>query len=459
MKAEITSSTGASRLIIIFAGWAMDARPFRSLKRRGYDIAVVWDYTSPEIDWSFAESYGEVCIVAWSLGVAVADVATGITAPLEDRITLRLAVNGTTTPIDDTRGIPGAVFRGTAANLCGRSLQKFYLRTAGARRQEFMAVAPERTVESAAAELDVFLRGELYPANPRPRGWSRAVVSSGDAVFPPENMIRAWESVPVDVADAPHWPDFQTILNHYIIDKENTAGRFAAGASSYDSNATVQRSIAQSLLSKAREALGADAPARILEVGCGTGILTRLVAESFGGAELEMWDLCPAPWLGELGLVRSGDAEVMVRRTEAAAYGMVISASTIQWFNSPGHFLGRCSRALTPGGILAVSTFGPDNLCELSRHTGLGLPTMALEQWKKLKIDGLTLVGADQEHIQLRFDGPMDIFRHLKKTGVNSLGSNSTAMLRKALNQMSPAGDDGGFELTYHPIYLIYKAK
>ena len=30
----------------------MDAAPFAGLRRPGYDIMVVWDYRSSDIDWS-----------------------------------------------------------------------------------------------------------------------------------------------------------------------------------------------------------------------------------------------------------------------------------------------------------------------------------------------------------------------------------------------------------------------
>lgn len=68
MEYEFVSQSGAPRLILIYAGWAMDAGVFRGLRRPGYDIAVVWDYRNFVIDWSFASSYCEICIVAWSLG-------------------------------------------------------------------------------------------------------------------------------------------------------------------------------------------------------------------------------------------------------------------------------------------------------------------------------------------------------------------------------------------------------
>ena len=65
MKYEVVSSTGSDRLILFFAGWGMDSAPFAGLNRAGYDVAVVLDYRTTAIDWSFTAGYVEICIVAW----------------------------------------------------------------------------------------------------------------------------------------------------------------------------------------------------------------------------------------------------------------------------------------------------------------------------------------------------------------------------------------------------------
>ena len=107
---------------MIFAGWAMDSEPFAGLYRHGYDIMVVWDYRDFSLDWSCVAQYDEICVVAWSLGVYAAAAAT---APIAARVSLRLAVNGTLSPVDSLKGIPPAVFHGTLDALDERNLTKF----------------------------------------------------------------------------------------------------------------------------------------------------------------------------------------------------------------------------------------------------------------------------------------------------------------------------------------------
>lgn len=460
MKVEFIDRSGANRLIVIFAGWAMDGHPFAGLHRGGYDIAVVWDYTTAHLDWSFADPYGEICIVAWSLGVSVASASTGITAPVEHKITLRLAVNGTTTPLDDALGIPPALFEATAANLTEASLQKFYRRTAGrALTADFMARRPQRSLGSVASELEVFLRTGIYAAASN-EGWSRAVVGTSDAVFPPSNQLAAWQGVPTEQIDSGHLPDFEALLAKYIIDKDLTASRFAAGAASYDANAAVQRAVVDGLLELAFNTGAFAEPGRILEVGCGTGLLSRRLARlPKADWDLEMWDLAPSDDLANLGTLRRGDAETLVRTLEPHSLALVMSSSTIQWFNSPQRFLANCARALRPGGMIVASTFGPDNLKEIKSSGGVSLPAMGVKEWLQADIAGLRTVKVLEEHRTLRFADPLDIFRHLKSTGVNSLAGGSPQQLRAALRNYTPDPETGLYTLTYHPVYLAFRAE
>ena len=71
MKFELISK-GSQRLIILFAGWSTRPSLYREFARPGFDLMVVYDYTdfifSPE---ESIGQYQEICVVAWSYGVAV----------------------------------------------------------------------------------------------------------------------------------------------------------------------------------------------------------------------------------------------------------------------------------------------------------------------------------------------------------------------------------------------------
>ena len=153
MRYKFISRENNNRLILIYAGWGMDWRVFRHMRRHGYDIIIVWDYRQLTFDWSVVASYDEICLVAWSMGVFAASVTIHEILP---RITKSIAVGGTPDPISDTLGIPVEIYRGTAEGLNAGNLRKFHRRMCldAGHYSAFREVAPRRDISS--------LRDELY---------------------------------------------------------------------------------------------------------------------------------------------------------------------------------------------------------------------------------------------------------------------------------------------------------
>ncbi len=451
---------GNPRLIIIFAGWAMDAAPFAGLRRPGYDIMVVWDYRSPDIDWSCVSGYAEICVVAWSLGVySAARAIRGISS----RVTLRLAVNGTMSPVDRLEGIPDDVFDGTLAGLDERNLTKFYRRVSGSRAafESFSAKMPRRSITELKAELALF-RTEPILENEIDGRWDRAVIGRDDAIFPPANQCRAWAKHPYSLIDAPHLPDFQFLLDRYVVDKDMTGKRFAAGEATYDSEASVQSGLVERMrVVMERASLPAHMcrrGSRTIEIGSGTGKLSK-VLDGYAGrfGFVEMWDMASgAPLSGPMRKFRTGDAELIMMREPSGSADFIVSASTVQWFNSPSRFLCECLRVLAPGGCLLVGTYVEGNLAEISSLTGRGLPLLSLADWLKIVPAGLDVALAEEYTEVMEFDSAIDIFRHLKATGVNSLGRGEAGL--RGVIRSFPASLDGKYRISYKPaILLLYK--
>lgn len=448
MKIYRTKTSGCRRLILFFAGWGMDPAPFQDLSRPGYDVGVVWDYSTGDADWSEIDGYDEICLFAWSLGVAAA--SRYIPENVDVRLTRRVAINGTPVPVSDHRGIPEAIFRGTLANLDERNLMKFRRRMCGngANYEDFCRKLPLRSIENVANELKSFLT-DAYREAPSFR-WDSAVICSRDAIFPPENQRRAWAGVPVLELDEPHLPDFQSILDRYAIDKEIMAERFSCGRTSYDASAQVQRSVAEDMMALA-VAEGFDRSGRVLEIGCGSGLLSRMLAGCYGS--LELWDIAgPSPIGG--CTFREVDAELELPRTPSESFDAIFSASTVQWFNSPGRFLTESARILKPGGILVFSTFLPGNMREIEQSTGRTLPLISSDQWLRMIPDGLELLHMRESERTMIFETPIDVFRHLRATGVNSLDRDGSIF--RAIGAY-PRLEDGRCALTYRPVIFLLR--
>ena len=455
---------GASRLILLFAGWGMSPRPLDDVSMPGYDVAVVWDYRDMSAPWlEELSGYEETVVVAWSFGVHAASRFMASHPGL--RVTARIAVNGTRFTADDSRGIPRAIFDATLAGLSERSVIKFNMRMCGgaAAYKEFALRAPARSVDDLREELSAFDTCEA----PRML-WDKACVSQDDMIIPAANQSEAWASDAVQtiVIDGPHLPDFNRLLRGCLTDKSHVEKRFRKAETTYDDNATAQYATAARLLDLA----ASHAPAAvgdILEAGCGTGRFTSMLLDWFGPARATLWDLHIAPQIEALRTSHpdialttlSCDAESEIARQPDEAFDMILSASTVQWFNSLRSFLTEASRTLRPGGVIALSTYGPDTMCEPRVALGTSGRFLSLEQISRCVPSSLSVAEITEERHTSLFGSPLEVLRHMSRTGVNGLSagdSGDTAAGCRMLRNY-PLDSEGKAPLTYHPIYLVLK--
>lgn len=459
-KKFISRTPQTRRLVLIYAGWAMDWRPFRNLSLPGYDIMVVWDYRDLTFNWKPLMAYDEVCLIAWSMGVFAASVTIHELLP---RITKRIAVNGTLEPVHDSKGIPEAVYHGTINALAPNTLRKFYRRmcTDADQFAKFSANMPKRPVGELGDELRAIETNAIFHVE-QVSEWDLAIVSRHDSIFPTQNQVNAWRQIaPIRFMEASHLPDFERLLPHLFIDKDLVRSRFANAADRYCSQAVAQHNIAKGLFRRFRSIASSEALAgNILEVGCGDGTLTRLFAPHVHSlSTVRLWDLTPAaPDAIPGAIFEQCDAETAIRRLPSASVAVIFSASTVQWFNSPAAFFRECRRVLIPGGYLVVSAFVRGNLHEITEIAGSGLQLPTVDGWKCMLPAGMELRVCETAPEVLIFDSPRQVLEHLRDTGVNAVdfGVNPVGITRRLLAQY-PRRDDGSCPLTYMPIYLILR--
>lgn len=465
MKHQLIHSEGSSRLLLIFAGWGMDPGVFSNISRPGYDLMVVWDYRSLEFDHSILASYSEVCLLAWSMGVFA---ASRVLAPSDSKISLRIAVNGTLSPIDDNLGIPENVYYSTLENLSEKSLQKFFRRMSYGKedRSLFESLMPRRDIVELADEL----RAVAEAAKVQPDcdfRWDLAVVGLNDLIFPPANQQKAWtqKDVRMRTLDRGHFFDFSLLTNHYFIDKASASSHFETSLSTYSDNAGVQSEVVKTIVSLLKTH-GIDTQLkegpRIIEIGSGSGLLSREIGRLSKGAKITFLDFAspfpPDLPEGNSYFHRKCDAEVDISNFEKSSVDFIFSSSTIQWFNSPEKFLLECRKILKPGGLAVISTFVEGNLREISELTGLALPMLSSEEWHDMVSRHFTILAQENfEHIMV-FDYPIEVLRHLKNTGVNSLGGTDSNRNALELIRRYPGSADGRYRLTYTPAIFILEA-
>ncbi|MBP2678758.1 MAG: Methyltransferase type 12 [Deltaproteobacteria bacterium] len=174
--------------------------------------------------------------------------------------------------------------------------------------------------------------------------------------------------------------------------------RFSAGAARYESHAHAQRLSAVDLLAYTVASMdpvpnrgqvttsiepapkrgivdtgGEPAPnggpaLKILEPGCGTGLYTRMLLETFRGASVFGVDISEAMVRVAKRAIDDPRARFAVTDAEEIAtgnYDLVTSNAVFQWFLSLPRTLARMASLLPGGGLLTFSFFGPETYAEL----------------------------------------------------------------------------------------------
>ena len=467
MKQKYIVHDNHSRLILLFLGWGMDATPFSSLRKTGYDIMVVYDYTGyrdgGDRDIPLADivrNYSETVLFGWSFGVRV---ASSFLKKYKNSlpITRAVAVNGTPSHIHDTLGIPRAIFSGTLAGLSETTLRKFHRRMFADSESylRFTGHAPQRTFDSLVEELRTF--GEL-PNIETTEMWDIAVISEQDRIFPAPNQHAVWGDMAVTLPDAPHFPDMQAMLDRYVVDKQLVADKFSNATATYGSNASVQTSVAQELWEHTSPFIGTllNSPLKVLEIGVGNGTLTRIYADNLPPYRLTLWDIADMPLPScvppETEIIRC-DAETAISSVTAGSVDLLLSASTMQWFHSVPRFIRILPGILAPGGIAAMAMYGSGTYREIEAVTGRSLSYPSHDMLTDTAREcGLKILYSGEENRQIFFTSVNELLRHLKLTGVNALGRNKGAQSSAIkLMRSYPLLPDGTAPLTYRPLYLI----
>jgi len=153
------------------------------------------------------------------------------------------------------------------------------------------------------------------------------------------------------------------------LNKEALASRFGSRTNSYEAATPVQSRMGQSLLDRIHRETVAENVRTILEIGCGTGRLTRELKARFPDAAICAIDISPAMIQHARQQVpgpeyRVEDAEGYLQ-VHGRQFDLVVSNATVQWFVDLDKGIRGMAAALAPGGFLALGTFGERTFHEL----------------------------------------------------------------------------------------------
>ncbi len=224
----------------------------------------------------------------------------------------------------------------------------------------------------------------------------------------------------------------QARLNHHRIGRS-----FANAAHSYDAHAVLQREIGTRLLDHLN--FIKLQPKRILDIGCGTGFLTRALQKRYPKADVYGLDLAEGmlkqakshtyirlPWKGKRQWL-AADAQQLPFAN--AGFDLVCSSLAMQWVNEPAIMMQEMRRVLAVDGLILFATFGRQTLFELRQtlasispdHTGLVLPfpdvTSLGDALSRLALHDVV---CDTDVLRLSYPDTMSLVRELKGLGASA---------------------------------------
>ncbi|WP_051296593.1 malonyl-ACP O-methyltransferase BioC [Anaeroarcus burkinensis] len=221
------------------------------------------------------------------------------------------------------------------------------------------------------------------------------------------------------------------------VDKERLVKHFSQAASAYDTYAQVQKKMAVRLLAFAK-AEQKKPPQRILEIGCGTGYLTQLLAREFPKSSILATDISSAmvktaqSKLDDQPQVRFAQMDGE-RLDDGTEYDLIIANAVFQWFAAYSRAFTGFYRHLIPGGNLIYSTFGAGTFEELQTafsqaYQKNSLPTAYQSGPRFQTVQELAAVSAQlgfassyREHkYREYFPTVKDFLKSIKKVGANN---------------------------------------
>lgn len=178
------------KLIIFFAGWSFDYKPFEFLACDDFDVLMFYDYNNLELPE--LPNYETYYLISWSMGVFSAYL-------LKDKLpkfSKKIAVNGTPFPVNDDYGIPLKPFiltlRHAKTGLEGKFYQNIFDKTEEYNRYNCSAV--ERLIENRVSELNSLYERIKNTNLSYEQYYDKALISNNDKIIPTKNQINFWKT-------------------------------------------------------------------------------------------------------------------------------------------------------------------------------------------------------------------------------------------------------------------------
>lgn len=236
-----------------------------------------------------------------------------------------------------------------------------------------------------------------------------------------------------------------------MLDKQQISKNFSRSAPDYDRHALLQKEMADGLLDKLR---GLN-PKAVLDVGCGTGYLTRKLAEMFPRAEALGIDIAPGMIEVANRQKRSnlrfsvGDGEGMKEREK---HDLVVSNASLQWMDAEKVFRG-VHKILKPGGRFAFTTFGPRTLRELKESGFRVNHFLSAKELKQIIGNKFAAMSVQSAIASQKFKNIKELICHFKEVGAHATDSKNKTDPEAFRKYKEKFGGKGFVWVSYEVIY------
>lgn len=243
--------------------------------------------------------------------------------------------------------------------------------------------------------------------------------------------------------------------------KQRISEAFGAAADHYDDHAGPQR-LAAALVADLAQRQKPGGVERILEIGCGTGFLTRDIQARWPGADLVATDIAPE-MLGRAaagGLIAGTFLPMDGEQPafEGPWFDLILSSLAFQWFDDMRGAIDRLVGLLRPGGSLIFSTMGARSFARWRAAHAVcgvvaGVPDYPSLEDLRAMLAGFGDAFAFDEDYPLDCGGGRGLIAHLRGIGavvpVAGRVPLGAGQLRRVITAFEADGSSDGYQVIF----------